>query len=193
MNVAESNAVNILLEYLGARTRWDSGLGRPTHKQATDAAVLLAGAANKRLVAGLTGDDARRWMDGRSEVVCYHDGMFDYPDTGVVGHSRCHLAVYRLDGLPRSILVATDLGDANPGASLAHSIEALVSEAWNRWQPDVDYPPITIEHYGARSDHATDDYALVQFAAATPTLPRRVHAASWTYIPRSFVLRLIDR
>jgi hypothetical protein len=60
--VADATAVNLLLAFV--LDRKPDGHDRPTTDQARDAAVHLADAAAKRLMAGLGGEDVRQtWPD----------------------------------------------------------------------------------------------------------------------------------
>ena len=59
MTIAEANAVNTLLTWALGRRPNDDGLPAPTTERARDAAVLLAAAANKALMAGWTPDRVR--------------------------------------------------------------------------------------------------------------------------------------
>lgn len=77
MNISEANAVNHLLRYVMDYHGRDD-LSPATSGGAREAAILLAGKANKALHAGLTGDEVRlNWRDlpRRASTVKVTGGM----------------------------------------------------------------------------------------------------------------------
>lgn len=102
------------------------------------------------------------------------DSLFDYP--GLNGRpARCHLRVFT-QGSGDVVLLATDLGDANPGASVTNTIQHIVTHAVERYGLDPARVTV-IEHYDDRrtsSAHRSilprrdggEDFDLVTFAWA---------------------------
>ncbi len=79
---------------------------------------------------------------------------FEYPDPRHGRAARCHLRLYE-QGNGEVVLVATDLGDANPGASVTNTIEAIATAACLAF--DVDPARLTVvEHYDDRRADRAD-------------------------------------
>lgn len=69
LNVTESNALSTVLRYLFGRRRLDHA-AMPTDEEMVEALAVLADSANKRMQAGMTGDDIREaWPTRRITLV----------------------------------------------------------------------------------------------------------------------------
>jgi hypothetical protein len=64
-----------------------------------------------------------------------------------VAGCECRFRVYREQGMPRVIAVATGLPDDRGWGQLIHpSAAGHVVAVWRRFQPTVPHPPILVEH-----------------------------------------------
>ena len=79
---------------------------------------------------------------------------FDYPAGAYPRAGRCHVRVYD-QGAGECVVVLTDLGDENPGASVTNAVETIVTTAVRRYALD----PIrltVVEHYDDRLTREVD-------------------------------------
>lgn len=142
------------------------------------------------------------------------DDRFTFPGLHRGRLPACRLRVYREAGMPRVVLVATELAD-NPGASVTSAASGLVSQAWWQFQREVAWPPIMIEHYRRSAtdrlwrQRGNDEFRLVEFAYWATLEDLRVFGRSvdpvtgswppllvvagprWSPVPGSFVAGLV--
>jgi hypothetical protein len=77
------------------------------------------------------------------------DGRFPFANPyGDAPINACRLRVWRLAGMKRRVMLASELAD-NPGASITNGAELLWAHAWTRYQPDYFGLPLCFEHYPA--------------------------------------------
>lgn len=79
---------------------------------------------------------------------------FDYPAGPYPRAGRCHVRVYD-QGAGECVLLLTDLGDENPGASVTNAVEIIVTAAVRRY--GLDPARLTVvEHYDDRLTREAD-------------------------------------
>jgi hypothetical protein len=74
--------------------------------------------------------------------------QFDYPPAAYPHAGRCRLRIYDQGG-GETVLVLTDLGDENPGASVTNAVETIVTTAVRRYALDPARLTV-VEHYHDR-------------------------------------------
>lgn len=79
---------------------------------------------------------------------------FDYPAGRYPRAGRCHVRVYD-QGAGECVLLLTDLGDENPGASVTNAVEMIVTAAVRRYALDPARLTI-VEHYDDRFTREAD-------------------------------------
>ena len=73
---------------------------------------------------------------------------FDYPASAHPRTGRCHLRAFH-QGSGDVVLLVTDLGHANPGASVTNAIEVIVTAAVRRYTLDPTRLTV-VQHYDDR-------------------------------------------
>ncbi|GJG89752.1 hypothetical protein tb265_49330 [Gemmatimonadetes bacterium T265] len=74
--------------------------------------------------------------------------QFDYPAGVYPRPGRCHVRVFD-QGAGEAVLLVTDLGDENPGASVTNTAEIIVTAAVRRYGLDPAHLTV-VEHYDDR-------------------------------------------
>lgn len=90
----------------------------------------------------------RRSSEVTVSTLVVDNPQFDYPAGVYPRPGRCHVRVFA-QGAGDAVLLVTDLGDANPGASVTNAAEIIVTAAVRRY--GLDPARLTVvEHYDDR-------------------------------------------
>lgn len=124
-----------------------------------------------------------------------YDELFDYPRAGRPRDGRCRLRVFA--GAAGPVILATDLGDENPGASVTNAAGTVATTAYRRLGLDPART-VFVEHYDSRVGNSLplrqrsgQTFDRVRFSVAREPQGVRLSAPAWQPLSKADVERLI--